>query len=144
VTAELHGAETLAVAYRKAALNIPNGAFTSVKVDTTLVDPAARFNVAEGFYEVPVEGYYLCTGVISFSIAAEAAIIAAVYLNGVGKLWGSNANGKGNNMQSVVAGIVPQLCKAKDKLELRAFQESGAERALATNVVFPFTVVRVG
>lgn len=133
--------QAVAMAYRKAAQGIPDKTFTKIKVDTIIKDPGGNIESEVG-YKVPAEGYYQVSGQVIFDGVYTAAL-AAIYVNGVEKLRGTQNGGAG--IQSpVVDGIV--FATKGQKIELIAYQEAGAEHKLlvSTGEFNYLTVMRVG
>lgn len=143
------GEASVAMAYRNAAQGIPSGAFTRVKLDKVIKDPGTRIN-AEGSYTVPSDGYYAVYGQVGFQgiSALNTVIIASIVVNGTEKSRGvrqTHENGAVTGEHDVtVAGII--FCKAGEKIELDAFQNTGVEIGLAvgSEVANYMHVSRVG
>jgi hypothetical protein len=121
---------TVAIAYRKAGQKIPSGATTRVKIDTVVKDPGKNINVAEGFYEVPVEGYYSVVGNVFYAAQLGTgghSNTGLVLLNGTQASLGNqtySAQIAGGNIGFSVECIL--FCKAKDKIELAIYQDNAA------------------
>jgi hypothetical protein len=127
------GASTAGSAYRSSLQKIPTASGTRVKLDKVLFDLGANFNIAEGFYVVPVAGYYSVTGVASIALTAvaEATFIVAIGVNGIERIRGHRFEAKPGapGLENGTAAGILQLAKG-DKVELIAWQFTGAEREL--------------
>jgi hypothetical protein len=124
-------ADTGAIAYRTAAQSIPSAVFTKVAVDTVLPDPGSHFDLANGWYVCPNDGFYAVFGEWAASIfTKETAVIGAVYVNGVERIRDNRFNTPLGGAEYAVPVSAIVYCKAGDRIELWAFQNSGASVAL--------------
>src|ERR1700738_5192343 len=134
MTAEMHGAETAASAGRKATekQKIPASAWTQVKLTAAINDPNSRFDLVNGWYKVPATGIYAVTGLVTITLTATEYLAGAgMWVNGAEKMPGLVIKPK----WAATANAIPCACAALsltegDKVELRVYQESGAEREL--------------
>ena len=132
-------ANSVGIAYRKAARGIPNATLTSIAVDTVIKDPGKNISTEKGVYVAPAEGYYHVDG--QAQIVGGKLAIVAIFLNGTEVIRGVQL--AETSVAAQATGII--FCKAKEEIDLRVYQGSGAEQKLELGEAFNrLMVMRVG
>jgi hypothetical protein len=119
--------ESIGMAYRNSAQNLAAATNTKIKLNSVIKDPGSNIGANE-FYTVPATGYYHVDGEVLAVPAANAYLVANIWVNGVAALAGSMTSEGGEAYNgSSVSGII--YCAKGDKIELVGYN-SGVEKAL--------------
>ncbi len=119
--------ESIAIAYRNAEQKIVSGGFRQVKVDKAVKDPGSNFDLVNGYYVVPADGYYAVSG--GTFMKTKGIFGASIFLSGVEECRGSYTKVEvESEVGASVSGII--FAKKGEKIELYVEQASGAEKTL--------------
>jgi hypothetical protein len=137
-----------AIAYRAAAQTISNATFNAVKVDTAN-DPGKHFDLVNGWYVVPADGFYSVSGNVAIpDNKPNTVVLASVGLNGVEASRSSRLYHEATAETNYEYGLAVSAlvyAKAGDHIELYAYQNTGVGVALLIGTMAnQLCVVKVG
>lgn len=114
-------------AYRSAALNVPNAAFTAIALDAESFDSATLHSTVTNTSRitVPTAGHYEVHATLRYQAGAGNLRLVGIYRNGtqIATNW-SGATALGLSVSDVVP------CAANDYIEMYGYQDTGGNLAL--------------
>ena len=115
--------------------SVPSGAFTKINFDTPDKNPNFSFDTAVNFqYTAPISGYYDMTASVDATTNLDAvgtSYIIAFFKNGVELTRGSRTDVETVGISvslGLVAAAVSEFLLVGDTIDVRVFQNSGANR----------------
>lgn len=118
----------LAEAYQTISQNIPNATWTTITLDSTLVDTDGQHSnsVNNTRFTCQVAGYYSISGAIGFNTNSAGARGASIYKNGSALTIASGGLTAASNVVHIapITEVLVQL-NVGDYVELAAWQNSG-------------------
>ncbi|MFF2551814.1 hypothetical protein ACFVUS_12490 [Nocardia sp. NPDC058058] len=109
--------------------SLPNQTWTKIKLGTVDIDNASGWSTTNNIYTAQLTGWYMIMGCVVFSAQSIAGVSAAVRLviNGtpVAGMTSHQYPSDGASVPGVAISRMVYMAKA-DKLELQAFQDTGA------------------
>lgn len=118
----------IAVAYQTVSQNVPNGTWTMISCDSTLVDTDGQHSnsINNSRFTCQVAGWYSVSGAIGFNTSSTGARGASIYKNGSALTTASGGLTAASNVVHIapISEVLVQL-NVGDYIELAAWQGSG-------------------
>lgn len=131
--------------YQSVSQNIPNGAFTAVTMDSSILDTDGQHSNSVNPSRVvcQVAGWYSVSGAIGYLTNATGARGAVIYKNGAALTQSTGTiTAASNALHVATAGEFLVQLAVGDYVELYAWQNSGGALGTAGSGYYPFLYVR--